>query len=168
MGGPIISSMAIWRSQWGLCLILFHIRFLTLVLGGLIGPFDICGGYNIVRHFPWVCLASCVLLGIIVTYLAWIAQRLVSLKISTKYALWASCSALRADDWNWKLAHCQMLGWHPNEILAGKLIYQNTCSLLIMPVWPLPRCVTTLNLRCTLLMSIPDAMVTLQLFAPHC
>ena len=46
--------------------------------------------------------ASCMSLGMMVTRLAWIAQRLVSSKRPTRYASEASCRAITAEDWNLK------------------------------------------------------------------
>ena len=47
---------------------------------------------------PWILLASWMSFGMMVTRLAWIAQRLVSSNNRTKYASEASCSALIARD----------------------------------------------------------------------
>ncbi|RCV33606.1 hypothetical protein SETIT_7G095400v2 [Setaria italica] len=44
--------------------------------------------------------ASWMSLGMMVTRLAWIAQRLVSSNSPTRYASAASCSAATAEDWN--------------------------------------------------------------------
>ena len=54
---------------------------------------------------PRILLASWMSLGMMVTHLAWIAQRLVSSNNPTKYASEASCSALTARDWNLTLPH---------------------------------------------------------------
>ena len=49
---------------------------------------------------PRILLASWMSLGKKVTYLAWIAQRLVSSNSTTRYALAASWSANSAEDWD--------------------------------------------------------------------
>ena len=54
---------------------------------------------------PQILLASWMSLGMMVTRLVWIAQRLVSSNSPTKYASETSCSALTARDWNLTLPH---------------------------------------------------------------
>ena len=58
----------------------------------------LCGGSSYV--FPRMRRANCMSLGIMVTLLAWIAHRFVSLNSLTKYASVASRRAKSADDWN--------------------------------------------------------------------
>merc|ERR1719234_4253 len=49
---------------------------------------------------PRILLASWISLGMMVTLLAWMAQRLVSSNRPTKYASLASCRAITAELWN--------------------------------------------------------------------
>ena len=51
-----------------------------------------------------MCLAICMSIDMMITHLAWVGYRLVFSKRATKYAYVASCSALRAESWNPKLA----------------------------------------------------------------
>ena len=48
---------------------------------------------------PLILLASCMSFGMMVTLLAWMAQRLVSSKRPTRYASAASWRAMMAVDW---------------------------------------------------------------------
>ena len=54
---------------------------------------------------PWILLASWMSFGMMVTHLACIAHRLVSLNNPTKYASAASCRAIIAALWNLTLPH---------------------------------------------------------------
>ena len=60
----------------------------------------LCGGAFFYTLSPQIHLASWMSLGILVTLLAWIVHRFVSLNRPTKYASAASCRHIMAADWN--------------------------------------------------------------------
>ena len=80
---------------------LIILAFQGIPLGGSGGPekdrtFLVCGGDFYARS-PRIRLASWMSFGMMVTRLAWMAQRLVSSNSPTRYASEASCRASTAD-----------------------------------------------------------------------
>ena len=92
--------------------------------------FCVCGEASQVRS-PRILLASWMSLGKMVTHLAWMAQRLVSLNNPMRYALAASWSASSTEDWN-HISCATSIVISQTNLWNGSFLMRNPVNFLIV------------------------------------